>query len=100
VQSRRKSGASRVSLIHFSPKTQIFHKSPSIRSIASVNGRDRKKKKYVTAGGDKRVVRAEDGSRVAASFKSNRYTDWAARHHMDKFVWACVVCELVDVSNC
>ncbi len=51
--------------------------------------RDRKKKKYVVRGGDKsRLIRTENGTRIPASFKSSRYSDWATKHKMDKCVFA------------
>eukprot|EP01147_Barroeca_monosierra_P002223 gene2223-5234_t len=42
---------------------------------------DRRKKKFVGASNNVKMVKTESGNKVPATFKSNRYKDWTARHH-------------------
>ena len=38
-----------------------------------------------TGGDDKKMIKTEAGNKIPASFRSNRYRDWSAKHHAEQY---------------
>ncbi|EDQ91298.1 uncharacterized protein MONBRDRAFT_20053 [Monosiga brevicollis MX1] len=45
---------------------------------------DRRKKKFVGASGDKKMIKTEAGNKIPATYRSNRYEEWSSKNHADK----------------
>eukprot|EP00045_Choanoeca_perplexa_P011999 m.129277 g.129277 ORF g.129277 m.129277 type:complete len:798 (-) comp15845_c2_seq3:43-2436(-) len=45
---------------------------------------DRKKKKFVGASGDQKMIKTESGNKIPATFRSHRYDDWSAKNHAER----------------
>lgn len=61
--------------------------SKSIDHGRSMEKWDRRKKKFVKVGGgadNKRIITTENGTRLPASYRSDRYADWVEKHHANR----------------